>query len=179
MEITKPGKNCFRIKGKKAIILIEPSSEIKNLTAHIIISSSLEKSLQLKGEPVVIFGPGEYEIMEINILGIKEKFATIYKIAMDNLSLLYIENLEEKIPEEKVEVLNQVDILLLPASKSKVASSLVSQLEPSVIIPTDEEKFDEFLKEIGIEKAEKMGKFIVSKGELTEERKVIKLKTKN
>ena len=176
MEITKLGKSCFKIKGKKAIILIEPSLEIKNLMAHIVIKNDPKSKISIKGEPVVIFGPGEYEIREINILGTKETFATIYKIAMDGLSFLYISNLEEKIPEEKVEILNQVDILLLPVDEPKLASSLVSQLEPLVIIPTNEEKVDEFLKEIRIEKAEKMDKFSVSKGELMEERRIVILK---
>ena len=175
MEITKLGENCFKIKGKKAIILIEPSSEIKNLTAHIMITSSTKK-VQVKGEPVIIFGPGEYEIREVTILGLREKFGGFYKIDGDGFSVLYVNDLQEKIPEEKLELFNHVDILLLSTNKPKTASDLVSQLEPAVIIPTNEEKIGEFLKEVGIEKTEKLDKFVITKGELPEERKIVILK---
>ncbi|MBL7158883.1 MBL fold metallo-hydrolase [Candidatus Microgenomates bacterium] len=176
MEITKLGKNCFRIKGKKAIILIEPSSEIKNLTAHIVITSSTTET-QVKGEPVIIFGPGEYEIRGITILGFREKFGKFYKIDGDGFSVLYVSDLQENIPEEKLEIFNHVDILLLPVGKPKIASALVSELEPTMIILTDEEKVEEFLKEVGTEKVEKLDKLVFTKEELPEERKIVLLKS--
>jgi len=176
MEITRLGKHCFRIKGKRAMILTDPPQDLKNLTAHILLFSSSATENKVKGEPVVIFGPGEYEIREVIILGIREKQGMFFKIKTDNLSLLYISDLKEKIAEEKIEVLNQVDILFLPIGKPKIASSLVSQLEPLIVIPMEKEGLDEFLKEQEVEKTEKLDKLVVTKDELMGERKIIVLK---
>jgi len=189
MEITKLSKSCFRLKGKRAIILINPSTELKNLRAHILLLYSqkneqgellfsFKKEIpKLKGEPVVIFGPGEYEIRHVRIFGTKEKGKTIYKIEMNGLSCLYLDGLEEKISEEKVELLSGVDILFLPVKKRKVALSLVSQIEPLIVIPTKDEELEDFLKEEGIMKVDRLSKFTITKEELPEERKIVVLKS--
>lgn len=189
MEITKLGESCFKIKGKRAIVLINPSPELKNLSAHILLLypqkkergefllSSKKEIPKLKGEPVVIFGPGEYEIRQVRIFGTKEKEKTIYKIEMNGLSLLYLDGLEEKISEEKVELLSEVDILFLPVGRGKVAFSLVSQLEPLIVIPIKDEGLKDFLKGEGVGKVDRLSKFIITKEELPEERKIVILKS--
>lgn len=176
MEITKLGEHCFKIKGRQASLLIAPSAELKNLRAHILLLSTRGKVPKIKGEPVVIFGPGEYEVRQVRVLGIKEKGKGVYKIEMDGLSCLYLGDLEEEISEEKVELLGSIDILFLPLKRAKAASFLVSQFEPLIVIPTAEEEVEEFLKEEGIEKVERLSKFTLTKEELPEERRIVILK---
>lgn len=177
MEITKLNKSCFRLKGKKAIILIDPSVEIKNLTVHVLIFSSKPKeTFKVKGAPVVISGPGEYEVRTVRILGAKEKGKVVYKIVMDGLSLLYLNRVEEKISEENLEFLGSADLLFLPVKRKKLASSLTGQLEPFMIIPTDDEGLEDFVKEEGLKNVEKLRALTITKDELPEDRKVVVLK---
>lgn len=177
MEITKLGQSCFRLKGRRATILIDPPPELKDLTAHILILSSKKgKASKARGEPVLIFGPGEYEIREVRIFGTKEKGKRVYKIEIDGLSLLYLGGLQEKMSEEKVETLNQVDILFLSTGEPKAASTLVSQLEPLIVIPMEEKGVEDFLKEEGVGKVERLSKFTITKEELSEERRIVVLK---
>jgi len=176
MEITRLNHSCFRIKGKKAIILIEPDKEIKNLTSQIVLfSKPTDQELKLKGEPVIIYGPGEYEIKQVRILGMRENKTMIYKIKMDGLALLSLNRLPKKISEEKIELLNQPEILFLPVSQPKEAVALIAQLEPLIVIPIEEKGIEDFLKEEETE-GERLSKLVVTKEELPEERKIIILK---
>lgn len=186
MEITKLGDGGFKIKGKKTILLIDPPSDAKNLTAHIVIlcasrrkdwnESIVDPEIKVKGEPVLIFGPGEYEIREARIFGLKDNKGIIYKIEMDGLSILHLNHLQEKLSEEKVETLGDVDIIFLPLDKPKLASYYLSQLEPLVVIPLEEKGIDGFLKEEGIERVERLSEVVVTKDALPEERKIVVLK---
>lgn len=176
MEITRLEKNGFKIKGRKAIILADPHDKLKSLTVQVIISSSNQVLPKVKGEPVIIFGPGEYEIRGVRIWGFQEKKEVFFKIEIDNLFLLYLNHLSEKISEEKIEALGDVDILFLPIKKPKLATLYISQLDPFVVIPIENQGVDQFLKEEGINQIEKVGKYVVSKGDLPEERKVVVLK---
>lgn len=187
MEIIKLRESCFKIKGKKATMLVDPTCELKNLRAHIVICasknerseflfSSTTSEIKVKGEPVTIFGPGEYEIKQARIFGFREKGETVYKIEMDGLSILYLNRLPEKISEDKIERLGSVEILILPVSCGKAASFLVSQVDPLIVLPTRKEGLEEFLKEEEIEKVEKVSKLTITKEDLPEERRVVVLK---
>lgn len=186
MEISRLGETSFKIKGKKGIILVDPAPELKDLTAHVVFFSSetirdrirpeFGSEIKIRGEQVIIFGPGEYEIREMRIFGLKEKEKNFYRLEVDDLSLVYLGFLKEKIADEKLELLNQVDILFLSVVKAKLAVSLMAQLGPAVVIPIEDKGIEEFLKEEGIQEVEQVRKFVVSKGELPEERKVVILK---
>lgn len=125
-------------------------------------------------KPFVISGAGEYEVKEIAAFGFssKSKYAdaehinTIYSIAFDGLSLMYLGALcETTLPKEVLEM-DPPDVLIVPIGgvgtlNPSDAQKVAVQLEPKIVIPMhyDEKTLKQFLKEAGdaeVEKVEKL-----------------------
>jgi len=164
MEITYLGHSCFRIKGKKNIIVTDPFNEdvgfkMPRVTADIITIShhhqdhnnvSAVKGTTKRREPFVVDGPGEYEISDVSIFGIasyhdkssgaKRGENTIYLISLDGLRLAHLGDLGHKLTETQLEELNGVDVLFIPVGGTftiddNEAIEVVAQIEPRIIIP--------------------------------------------
>jgi len=164
MEITYLGHSCFRIKGKKNIIVTDPYEDsvgfkIPRASADIITLShhhqdhnniSAVKGTTKRKEPFIVDGPGEYEISGVSIFGIasfhdksggaKRGENTIYLITIDGLRLAHLGDLGHKLTEAELEELDGVDILFIPVGGTYTiddneAIEVIGQIEPRVIIP--------------------------------------------
>jgi len=80
MELTWLGHSCFRLRGKDATLITDPPAPstgyaLGRITADIVTLShdhpghSYVKGIG--GEPRVVDGPGEYEIQQILISGVR------------------------------------------------------------------------------------------------------------
>lgn len=180
----------------------------KDLTADFVLSShshqdhnntSVVKSSS--GENARVFnGPGEYEVKGVVVTGIDSFHDNsngsergkniIFHILIDNLNIVHLGDLgQERLTEEQLGQIGQTDILLVPVGgvytiDSKIASNIVSQLEPSIIIPMhynieglkfDLEPVDNFLKEMSAESTTPIPKLTITKDKLPEEPQVIVL----
>lgn len=150
--------------------------------------------------PMVFSRPGEYEVAGVVVTGINsfhdnsegsERGAnTIFHILFDGLDIVHLGDLgQTKLTEEQVAQIGQTDILLIPVGSvytidAKVASEIVAQLEPKIIIPMhykiDGLKFDlegveNFLKEMGAEGVVPVPKLSITKEKLPEEPQVVVL----
>lgn len=128
------------------------------------------------GGPFVISGPGEYEVKGIKVDGLSSYHDdkkgtergrnTLYLVRTEGLSLLHCGDLGHPLPEEQLEHLGEVHILLVPVGGfytlgPEAAAKLVAQVEPKIVIPMHyrTEKHgagfkeltgvDDFLKEMG------------------------------
>lgn len=144
--------------------------------------------------------PGEYEVAGVVITGISafhdnsngsERGKNIlFHLMFDNLNIVHLGDLgQSKLTEEQIAQIGETDILLIPVGgvytiDSKVAATIVSQLEPKIIIPIHYKieglKFElapveGFLKEMGAEGLTAQPKLFVSKEKLPEEPQVILL----
>lgn len=164
MEVTYLGHSCFRIKGKKNIVVTDPYEdyvgfEMPRVSADIVTVShhhqdhnniSAVKGTTKRKEPFIVDGPGEYEISGISIFGIasfhdssrgtKRGENTIYLITIDNLRLAHLGDLGHKLTEAELEELNGVDILFIPIGGTYTiddneAIEVIGQIEPQIIIP--------------------------------------------
>lgn len=152
------------------------------------------------GKPMVFERPGEYEVggavitginsFHDNVNGAERGTNTIFHLLFDNLDIVHLGDLgQAKLTEEQVAAIGQTDILLIPVGdqytiNSKVASDIVSQLEPRIIIPMhykieglkfELEGIEGFLKEMGAENAVSQPKFSITKEKLPDEPQVIVL----
>lgn len=216
MEITYLGHSSFRLKGKNATVVTDPYEssmvglKFPKITADIVTISHAHKdhsqSDSVKETKMVISEPGEYEVMGVSIIGFKtfhddkkgeERGGnTIYLYEIDDLRLAHLGDLGHKLPEDIIEDLGTLDILMLPVGgvytiDAKVASEIVRSIEPAVVIPMhykqtgmNMETFgkisevEDFLKEVGLP-VEETDKFSLKKGETLEgESKVVVLKPK-
>lgn len=150
--------------------------------------------------PMVFDKPGEYEVSGVVITGIKsfhdnsegsEKGENIiFHLLFDGLDIVHLGDLGQlKLTEEQIAAIGQTDILLIPVGgiytiNAKVASDIVSQLEPKIIIPMhykieglkfELEEAGVFLKEMGAEGAVPQPKLSITKERLPEESTVVVL----
>ncbi len=149
-------------------------------------------------EPFIIRTPGEYEKNGIAVLGVrsfhdksegKERGPnTIYVIKSEDMSVCHLGDLgQEKLTEQQVEEIGDVDILMIPVGGNytinhKEAVGVISQIEPKIVIPmhykvkgleSDIEGADKFVKELGLT-PEPADKFKIAKKTLpTEEIKLV------
>lgn len=164
MEIVYLGHSCFRIKGKKNIIVTDPyedyvgfkmprvSADIVTLSHHHQDHNNVVavKGTTKRKEPFIVDGPGEYEISNVSIFGIasfhdksggaKRGENTIYLIVLDGLRLAHLGDLGHKLTEAELEEVNGVDILFIPVGGTYTiddneAIEVIGQIEPRIIIP--------------------------------------------
>ncbi len=151
-------------------------------------------------KPMVFDKPGEYEVAGAVITGIRSfhdnsegserGLNTIFHLFMDNLDIVHLGDLGQgKLTEEQVAEIGPTDILLIPVGgtytiNSEIASNIVSQLEPKIIIPMhykieglkfELDSVDGFLKEMGAEGAILQPKLSITKEKLPEEPQVVVL----
>ena len=203
MDIITFGISSFRIKGKSASIVTDPfDSEISGLKfpkteADIVtVSSDLpdhNHTASVSGDFMVIDGPGEYEVKGVEIIGLAHEKNIIYLYKIDNLTLVHLGDLKEKLNDKEKETLNGADILMIPVGggetlSAETASQVISQIEPVIIIPmhykTEKlnsnyaEKLtgvDLFLKQMGKEGISPLPKFNVTRDKIPAEPTIVVL----
>jgi L-ascorbate metabolism protein UlaG (beta-lactamase superfamily) len=157
-EIRWYGHNCFRIKGKDAVVLTDPVGKstgfaLAKQTADLVTVSSPQPEHSnlgaVKPEYKTIGGPGEYEIHDVFVTGVRthlddangQKLGhnTAYLIELDGMVICHLGDLGHTLSAEQAEVMSDVDILLVPAGGKNLdparAAEITSQLTPKVVIP--------------------------------------------
>ncbi|OGF25862.1 hypothetical protein A2331_04715 [Candidatus Falkowbacteria bacterium RIFOXYB2_FULL_34_18] len=205
MYITWCGQSCFKIQdkiGSEGVTLVtDPFDKtiglkLPNFEANIITVShdhhDHNNVKALRGNPIIINGPGEYDINNISIQGIssfhdekqgKERGAnTIFRFEVDDISIAHLGDLGTVLGETQLEMLSGVDILLVPVGgkytiDAKKAAEVTNQVEPRIVIPmhykiqglnVDIDGVDKFIKELGIEPTYE-DKLKISKKDLPQE----------
>jgi L-ascorbate metabolism protein UlaG (beta-lactamase superfamily) len=213
MVITYYGISCFKIQSGDKVLVFDPPAKNAGIKtprfeSHLVLIShdhpkhNGEDAINPKEkEQLVINGPGEYEIKEIQITGIsschddqngkKYGLNTIYKVGWEGINLCHLGDFGEKELSGHVkEELNGIDILFLPIGGETVinaqkAAEISAQIEPRIIIPMHyaapdgktKNQLAEFLKEMGEEKIIAEEKLTIKKKDISqEESKVVVLK---
>jgi hypothetical protein len=216
MDIFWHGQFCFEIKTpsasakEKRTIVVDPVSKESGLKAFsgeadVLLLTCLEQKdngiSQIKGNPFVIEGPGEYEIKNIHIKGLagfsekadkkEPEKITIYKVETDGITFCHLGGFgQQELSPEQLEAINEVDILMLPIGGGRTidgaaAQKIINQVEPKIVIPMyfhlpqlkeKIEPIDGFLKTIGREKIEPEPNFKARKDKLPLETKIVVLK---
>lgn len=158
MEIFWLGQACFKLKGKNAIVLIDPYDPdftglkiSKDLSSDVVLVSHDHKDHNFTSAPMVFDKPGEYEVAGVVITGInsfhdnsegsERGTNVIFHLLFDGLDIVHLGDLgQSKLTEQQIAEIGQTDILLIPVGSiytidAEAASDIVSQLEPKIIIP--------------------------------------------
>jgi L-ascorbate metabolism protein UlaG (beta-lactamase superfamily) len=215
MHITWHGQSFFQIqtsqnKGEQVSLLIDPFDEgiglrSPSMGADILLIShdhyDHNNKKAARGTPFLIEGPGEYEIKDIFIQGIssfhdavegKQRGSnTIYTIEIEDMKICHMGDFGQKeLTPEQLEKIGDVDILMIPVGgvytiNAKEASRIISEIEPSIVIPMHYhipklkiklDGVDKFLKEFGRKSVVPQPKLLIKKKDLPEETKVVVLK---
>jgi L-ascorbate metabolism protein UlaG (beta-lactamase superfamily) len=198
MVIQWLGQSCFKISTKNTqgefTIATDPFTDqggfkMPKFQADVVTISQNHDDHNnidaIKGDPMVITQPGEYETKGIFIYGIpavneKEKVkSTVYKIVAEEIIIGHLGSLAQNLTDDQIERLGNVDILMIPVGgknylDGKKAAEAISQIEPRLVIPmhykTGDMKLDlngveEFLKVSGL-KSETLDKLKIAKKDL-------------
>lgn len=152
MEIALLSKNALRIKGKNAVLVVDPQ-EKHEANAALVFSIPVSK-INPVGSEVIINGPGEYETGGVKITGVKSEQDLVYSLSVDSVSVLLgkvstLEKLQTKLKEANILVVNCDNI---------VDASFITSLVTNVLLLYGE-KAAEVGKSIGGENVVKASKY--------------------
>ncbi|MDQ2952840.1 MAG: MBL fold metallo-hydrolase [Chloroflexota bacterium] len=208
MDMTWLGHACFRLRGREGIVLTDPpdpkSGHAIPRTEAGLVTMSHEHAghaslRSVAGEPVVLRGPGEYEVREVLVTGLgcfhdEEKGAargrnTVFAIRLDDLVICHLGDLGHALAAADIEKLGDVDIALVPISGPDInlsaarAAEIVQQLEPKVVVPMSYDPDDKgkdtpymrLLHELGVKDLEVVSKLSVTRSTLPDNLQVVAL----
>lgn len=209
MEVTYLGHSAFRIRGKEVTVITDPFSpalgwSIGKVSANIVTVSHESENHSfaegVAGNPRVVCGPGEYEIADVLIAGVATAeqpgsgpVNTAYVLRFDDLSLCHLGDVRAMLTDKQVEEIGSIDILFVPvggggALKPAEAAEVVSQLDPSIIVPMHYrldgdsagglEPVDHFVREMGSKEFVPEPKLSVTRGSLPPEVRVVVLENR-
>lgn len=205
MIITHIGHSCFKIQDKTGpegiTLTTDPydksvGPKVPNFESDIVTVSHNHADHNnvkaLRGDPFIVDCAGEYDIKNVSIHGVesyhdehqgKDRGGNIiFRIAMDDISIVHLGDLGHILDNKQLEVLQGTDILMIPVGgkytlDAKKAAEVVSQIEPRIVIPMhykvpglklDIEGVDKFVKEIGLKPTEE-AKLKINKKDLPQE----------
>jgi L-ascorbate metabolism protein UlaG (beta-lactamase superfamily) len=215
MDISYLGHSSFKIKTKTATVITDPFDpkvlgiKYPPVEGDIVTVShdhpDHNYTTAVKNVRKFIDGPGEYEVMDVSVIGISSFHDakkgeergknTIYVYEAEGLRLAHLGDLGHKLSEEMVEELGEINILMIPVGGTytigpEEAVEVARSIEPNIIIPMhyqDNElnkdlhetlkPVDEFLKAIGMT-VEKLPKLSVKDIDMGEDSKVVVLDRK-
>ena len=153
------GHNCFRIRAREATVLTDPVGRetgytLPKQTADVVTISHAHPGhanlAAVKPEFTTIDGPGEYEVHDVFVTGIRTYHDgalgaergrnTIYLIELEGMVICHLGDLGHPLSEDQAEAMANVDVLLVAAGGGTVlepvqAAEIISQIEPKVVIP--------------------------------------------
>jgi len=146
----------------------------------------------LQGNPFVIDSPGEYEVKGVFVFAIKAPNKAgednlITRFEIERLRLAHLGILDRELTPAELEQLPNIDVLMVPVGGGrvmtpKVASDVIAQIEPRMILPMThgiekvKEKLggvDAFCKEFAGCRREDVNKLKLTRKDLPEEDQVI------
>lgn len=155
MDIQFHGANCVTLGGKHARIVIDDNvSDMggKNVAKEgdiLLFTGAHGRSVQTP--KILIDQPGEYEVSGVSIFGIaarahideeKMKTATMYKLLVDDLSVLVTGHIYPELSDTQLESVGMIDVLFVPVGGNGYtldgvgALKLIKKIEPKLVIPT-------------------------------------------
>jgi L-ascorbate metabolism protein UlaG (beta-lactamase superfamily) len=202
------GHTCFRIRSREATIITDPVDRatgyaMPKQTADIVTLSNGDPSRAnlsaIKPEFKTVHGPGEYEIHEVFITGIRtyhdaergklRGYNTVYLFEIEGMIVAHLGNLGHALTEEQTEAMSKCDVLMIPAGgddviSPEIAAEVIAQLEPKIVLPMryateigdrDGGTLEEFCKRLGVDVPQPEEKLVVRQSDLAETMKVVAL----
>jgi Predicted Zn-dependent hydrolases of the beta-lactamase fold len=158
MEITWYGRACFRLKGRDATVITDPSPPSTGFVAgkhdvdlltlsHDHADHSYVRSITAG---LTLTRPGEYEFHDLLVNSIRtfhdaERGALrgenmIFAFEIDGVHIAHLGDLGHLLTEEQLAELGPIDVLLVPAGgvftlTPAEAAEVAAQISPKIVIP--------------------------------------------
>lgn len=180
-DIEYKGANSVIVSTKKSTLVTDPKLSVvglKDVAVKEAVEIASEPRFALNGKDarLHIEGPGEYEIGDFSIRGVRatrhidtdkdEPISTVYRIEVGDVRVAYLGNIAGTLSEDQLEALGVIDMVILPvgggglAPDATSAAHLVRQIDPKVVIPVHyaddaikyempQDSVETFIKELG------------------------------
>lgn len=211
MEITWYGHSCFRLKDRNSIIMTDPYDKslglpLPRLKADIVTVSNPAPHHSytegVKGEFMVVNGPGEYEIGGTFITGIRmtppakndngRPENNVFVFYMEDMTICHLGDLTHVPTQSQVDEMGNIDILLIPVAGKRAlsatqAAEVISLIEPFIVIPMHYaipgltvtlDPVSKFLKEMGAAKIDPESSLRITQSSLPEETQIVLLESR-
>ncbi len=180
MVINYCGERCFKVQSGKVSIAVDPLPRFKgDITLHTQgVSSSkfqVPSFTEWPPEPMHVYGPGEYEMLEVEISGWTNKDSSAtYLVKTEEMRLVFMGEPMKELEPGFLEKLGEVDILFVQAG---ISAKVIKQIQPKIVVPSymKPSELKEFLEEVE-KKSEPEEKLVVKKKDLTPGTKFVVLK---
>lgn len=214
MDITWLGRAAVRVRTRHAALVMDPTDrsggiDMARPSGDIATVSRKEQPHHnhvkgIKGDPVVVDGPGEYEILSVQIEGVRALWptsegdddavpeaTTIYVCQAEEMSFAHLGGLGQPPTAAQSDALSGVDILILPIAlpgglDPAGAARVTRALEPKMVIPVGyqpassgaSEELGAFLEAIGTEPEEAVSRLTVNRRNLGDSRRIALLESR-
>jgi len=149
MKIQFFGNNTFSAFNKKVRIAFDPADNFAEKNLDFIMNSNGKSPKEIDAKKLLTL-PGEYEISDILVKSMAQKTGNnvIFKVIMEELSIVYCGEMEEKPTKDLLEELGEdIDILIVNISDkfpAKNVKDFLETIEPrAAFIGGDSTKFAE------------------------------------
>ncbi len=196
MDLQFYGANCVVATGKQARIVIDDNlAELgaKSVAREgdiALLTASREQPAA--GVKLLVDQPGEYEVAGVSVYGIAarghmdeegKKTATMYKLVVDDLSILVTGHIYPELSDDQLEAIGMVDLMIVPVGGNGYtldgvgALKLIKKVEPKVVVPTHyddpklnfpvpQQTLEQALKNLAMEPKESVAKLKLKPAEL-------------
>ncbi len=217
MDITWLGHAAIRVRTRTAAVVMEPAArsegvEMGRPTAAIVTVShdhpAHAHAAGVRGDPVVLTRPGEYEIEGVQLLGVatrlgpapgdgdadgqaRAKRNVVFVLEAEQLRLVHLGGMCVPPTHAEMEQLADTDVLVVPvggesALAAAAAARLTRELDPRVVIPVcyaqgaggQSAELSAYLTALGIEAEEPVSRLSVQRRGLGETTRVLLLESR-
>jgi L-ascorbate metabolism protein UlaG (beta-lactamase superfamily) len=210
MDISWLGHACVRVRAGGTFVVMDPASretgyDMGRPTAEIVTVSHHDPAHDnikgLRGEPLVLDGPGEYEVQGVQFLGVatglrprsegeKPERNVVFVVEAEELRVAHLGALGTRLTADQKEQLGDIDILLVPVGGDPAldpveAGRLTRELEPRVVIPIlftpgeDGAAPAEFVRAVGVQAEPAIARVTLQKRSLGEKLRLVLLEPRS
>jgi L-ascorbate metabolism protein UlaG (beta-lactamase superfamily) len=198
MDVQFYGANCIVVTTKRARVVIDDNlselgakSPAKEGDIALFTMAHADATQPAK---LTIDQPGEYEVSGVSIFGIGTRAhideegrhtATMYKLAVDDLSVLVAGHVYPELSDIQLETIGMIDVMIVPVGGNGYtldgigALKLIKKIEPKLVIPTHyaddklafpvpQQSLEDGLKALAMQPKETLTKLRVKVSELGE-----------
>ena len=171
MDISIVGGNSIKLKGKQATFVVDPVEKMPKTSADAIILLNGSRNIdvgRVTDYRIIIDGPGGYEVGGVKISGTKTSKETLYKLSIDNISIIL-----GSAADAKMEGFNVCQIAVVNTTEN-FNESFVTALEPKMTILYGDKK-TESAKTLGAESVVLVSKITITRDKLPGKMEIVVL----
>ncbi|MEK7218535.1 MAG: hypothetical protein AAB728_03675 [Patescibacteria group bacterium] len=138
LTFTTLGGSCVRIGGAERPVLVFPDSAKAGGKDVLALLSNPEEEIR-EG---VISWPGEYNAAGVSMRGIGhgDGQQVSYVVELEGIRCGFLSSPLQDWTDKQLEMVGDIDVLVIPAEKQKIAQKLIDEFDPRILIliPTDD-----------------------------------------